>query len=197
MDINKFIHIMEIIGFDLVKYYADVYHRQETGLSSLSNIVNNEKMALTYSGCWYGGLFFKWLFPQSSVPTQSIHSWKITHGYISSDQECHYFLIITTNNKAIILNTYGGITQMLINILSLNKLHELFERIIENDVSAIEPLFGFTPDYDEMTIEDLELKESAFIIPTKEELYIKIDELIMNAYTTEDKRELVRIKNLV
>lgn len=197
MDLNDFITIMEEIGFYLVKYYADVYHRQDTGLSPLANIVNNRQMKLTYSACWYGGLFFKWLFPQPSITTNILNPWKIIHGYFSSDQECHYFLIITTDNQAVVFNTYGGIAEVIINTLQLNEANELLERINENDVSAIEPLFGIFPDYDEMNIEYLELKESTYQLPTKEQIAEKIDELISKAYTTEDKVELYRVKDIL
>ena len=197
MELENFINIMREIGFDLVKYYADVYYRQETGLSPLINIVNNEQMELTYSGCWFGGEFFKWLFPQDSISTDRINPLKIIHGYFSSDQECHYFLIISTKDQAIILNTYGGITSLLINILPLYEANLFLKRVNENDVLAIEPLFGFTPDYDTMIIEDFALTESGYYLPTQEQLINKINYLLNSAYTIEDKNELYRLRNLI
>jgi hypothetical protein len=197
MDLTDFIEIMDAIGFDLIKYYSDVYHREETGLSPLANIVNDKEMELTYSGCWYGGLFFKWLFKTPSKTTKIVNPWKITHGYLSSDQECHYFVIITTDNQGVIFNTYGGITNLIINELSLNKINKLLKRITKNDVLAFELLFGITPNYNEMVIEELELEESIYKLPTEEQLFEKIDDLIYNAYTIEDRDELHRIKNII
>jgi len=197
MDLDQFLHIMEKIGFDLIKYYVDVYYRSETGLSPLNNIVNNREMEITYSGCWYGGLFFEWLFPQPSFLTNNLKPHRIIHGYFLSDQECHYFLVITTDVEAVILNTYGGITDLIITTLRLNEANMLLEQLKSNEVSVIELLFGINPSYSEMIIEFIELRESIYQLPTKEEIGEKIDELISKTYTIEDKIELNRLKMIL
>src|SRR5689334_4028504 len=149
MDLSEFLDIMDDIGFDLIKYFADVYYRHETRFDPLFNIVDNEEMALTYSGCWYGGLFFEWIMPLSlnTSITNKINPWKIIHGQYSSNQECHYFLIITTEDEAFVLNTYGGINKLFINIISLDESNKLLKKLYKNKVSAIQSLFGFNPDY--------------------------------------------------
>lgn len=197
MELNEFVEIMEDIGFDLIKYFADVYYRQETGYPFTNNITNNKQMENTYSSCWYGGLFFEWLFPDNKIPTNKFHPWRLIHGNFSSDQECHYFFIITTDNEAIIFNTYGGLKYLIVNTLSLDEANILLERFLDNDVSSIEELFGITPDYDEMFIEEFTIEESFYRLPTKEELISKIDELINKAHTIEDSLEILKLKDFI
>lgn len=197
MDLNEFIRIMEEIGFDLVKYYADVHVRHKTEIKDWENIVENPLADEVYSGCWFGGDLFRWLFPQPTIPVTHLSPDRVTHGYLDSDQECHYFFFITTQEEAILFNTYGGVLELIIKAFPLDQANHLLNRIRQNDVSAFESLFGVSTDYSKMKLEVLKLDESYYQLPTKKELREKVDELIKGAHTIEDKRELLRLNEAI
>lgn len=96
-ELSKFLDIMDDVGFDLIKYYADIYFRHETDFEPTDNIVDNIEAELIYSGSWFGGYFFKWLFPASSIMIDTLNKNMFVHGEFESDRESHYFFIITTD----------------------------------------------------------------------------------------------------
>lgn len=197
MELNEFIRIMKEIGFDLVKYYADVHVRHVTEIQDWESIVDHPFADEVYSGCWFGGDLFRWLFPQPTLPVTHVGPNRVIHGHLESNRECHYFFIITTQEEAVLFNTYGGVLELIIKVLPLDQANHLLNRIRQNDISAFESLFGVSTSYSEMELETLELDESYYQLPTKEELREKVDELISGAHTLEDKEELLGLKDVI
>ena len=196
-ELTKFLDIMQDVGFDLIKYYADVYYRHETSFESTVNVVHNKEAEFIYSGCWYGGYFFQWLFPSPSTTINILDKNMFVHGEFCSDRECHYFFIITNDTKAMVFSTYGGIPELITNTLSLDNANELLARIKDNDVSAIESFFNITPSYEIMEMFEVKLTATTYQTMSKQYLLSKIDELINKAHTMEDQGEISRLRVIV
>lgn len=195
-DINYFIGLMDQIGFELIKYTADIRHRSETEIPFDAPLIDYPGASDIYSACWYGGEFFKWLFHDTGILINVLESNQIYHGSFEGVPECHYFFIITTEDEAIILNTYGGIDYLIISRLSLASANIQLDLLRRNYIPAIEELFGVNPDYKKMNI-TVEITKAENRFPSREEISEKINELISNAYTEEDKVELYRLKTFI
>jgi hypothetical protein len=167
----KFLDIMDDIGFHMHMYRTDIYERDSCDLYDHELISNSENAKQMYSGCWFGDKFFGHLFPsenkevinfdKTNMPQEyKFPSNKFIIGYYDSDMESHHFFIITTNDQLYVLNTYGGVLELVITSWSLEEANRLFNRILHNDLNAYKSFFGVSTDYDKINI----IRELSFTI---------------------------------
>jgi len=201
VNIKMFISIMNKIGFDMIKYYADINYRHETDISEIENIVDNNDACLIYSGCWYTGYFYEWLLPCNSfISVDKIYPNNIIHCDYESNMEEHHFFIITTDNKMYLFNTFGGTPELIINILDIEVGNELLKEIIIGNIKSFEQFFGMKPNYKKYKFNSLELRECNNYLPSlyiREYMKEKVIELYQNAWTKEDQDEIfLMFKNI-
>lgn len=161
MQLNKFIDIMEDIGFELIMYRADIKDRDTCNPLAGELITNSKNLREIYSACWYGEEFFTYLFPpnlvsdgrgsnevvtlNSDVDRIYLPKNKFISGEYLNSQESHHFFIITTSNKAYVLNTYGGELSLYIQTLNLGDTDDLINGIINSNQGSFEEFFGIIP----------------------------------------------------
>lgn len=196
--LSDFKCMMKNIGFQFIIYRADCFERQNTDIPEDQPLSENMDLAREiYSGCWFGGDFFRWFFP-SIEPESKVNLLSpnhIYHGNMESKEECHYFLIITTSKEAVVFNTYGGVLQLIIVTHELDYANQLIGETRNNDIEAMETLFGVSADYKKNEVYSLELTSTTDTFPSKADILAKIDLLISKAWTKEDARAIEELRS--
>lgn len=196
--IAEFVSLMQKVGYELIVYKADVDNRQITDLDADVCIMNSQDAHDIYSGCWWGGEFFEWIIPSTGKEVTNISPEGMYHGMLDSSEEGHYFFIITTKTKGIMLNTYGGVHKLTIIHMSLNHMNKLLNSVRSLDINAYRELFGVETAFDSIAeMYQFKITEAVNKLPTKDDLIARTQLLYEREKDPKDKSNLLVIESTI
>ena len=173
------------------------FHRNECNLKGRS--VRKDKLEL-YSGCWYGAYFFKFILASDLNILRTSDTLIANRIYICElvlSTEEHHFAVITDDNNAYILNTYGGVPELQIITHTIDHFNLLLDSSSDSDV--FEEIFGFYPYNDSPDAEIVEIvfKEYPLILPSLDQIKIKLTKILKGLETEKDLSKLKKIINKI
>lgn len=123
------------------------------------------------------------------------NSIEINHIYFGEyiSNETHYFTIISDNKRVFLINSYGGLTNLIIKEFSIIEINLLLKDIFKNNKKIVD-LFGIYPSK-YSNIENIILKTIDYNIPSNEKIIYYINILKDFQTNIEDKNNLSFIKD--
>lgn len=168
LTVSRMLEVIKQHGYQMMLFYAHAYKFDE-GDHEHETLEGNLELEREYTSCWYGGEFFEDLLMsklQLLRETNQVVADRIYSGYLEGD-EVHYFTVITTDDQAYVINSYGGTAHLELITHPISHFNLLLKSV---NNETFERTFGFKPLSKMRRPAIISLREYLLILPSPREL---------------------------